>query len=147
MELAKIEKLIEKYLEAETTLEEEKFLKKYFSENKVPSHLEEYRKLFSYYVNNSLDVSSKPITLNGNKSINRNRPLISWLAVAAMAVLFFSVFSIYQNNITEKKQAELAYMETQRALELISISLNKGNNAIAQLQTFENSQNKIFKNN
>ena len=147
MELAKIEKLIEKYLEAETTLKEELFLKKFFSENKVPAHLEEYRKLFSYYVNNSLDVSSKPITLNRNKSLNKNRPLISWLAVAAMAVLFFSIFSIYQNNITEKKQAELAYMETQRALELISVSLNKGNNAIAQLQTFENSQNKIFKNN
>ena len=29
MELAKIEKLIEKYLEAETTLKEEIFLKKY----------------------------------------------------------------------------------------------------------------------
>ena len=94
-----------------------------------------------------MDVSYKPITLNTNRSLNRNRPLISWLAVAAMAVLFFSVFSIYQNNITEKKQAELAYMETQRALELISISLNKGNDAIAQLQTFETSQNKIFKNN
>lgn len=141
MELAKIEKLIEKYIEAETTLEEEIFLKKYFTEKDVPSHLEEYRKLFSYFVNNSLDVSNKPITLPQNRSI------ISWLAVAAIAVLFVSIFSIYQNNLNERKQAELAYMETQRALDLISFSLNKGNDAIAQLQTFENSQNKIFKNN
>lgn len=141
MELSKIEKLIEKYLEAETSLEEEIFLKKYFSENEVPPHLEAYRKLFSYFSNNSLDVSSKPIALP------KNRSLISWLAVAAIAVLFVSVFSIYQNNISGQKQAELAYMETQKALELISLSLNKGNNAIAQLQTFEDSQNKIFKNN
>ncbi len=141
MELAKIEKLIEKYLEAETTLEEEIFLKKYFTEKDVPSHLEEYKKLFSYFVNNSLEVSSKPITLPQNRSI------ISWLAVAAIAVLFVSIFSIYQNNIIEKKQAELAYMETKKAFDLISFSLNKGNDAIAQLQTFENSQNKIFKNN
>ncbi len=141
MELAKIEKLIEKYIEAETTLEEEIFLKKYFTEKDVPSHLEEYRKLFSYFVNNSLDVSNKPITLPQNRSI------ISWLAVAAIAVLFVSIFSIYQNNLNERKQAELAYMETQRALDLISFSLNRGNDAIAQLQTFENSQNKIFKNN
>ena len=140
MELVKIEKLIEKYLEAETNLKEEIFLKKYFSENEVPSHLEEYRTLFSYFSNRSLDVSTKPITLSKDRSI------ISWLAVAAIAVLFVSIFSIYQNNINERTQAELAYMETQRALDLISFSLNKGNNAIAQLQTFENSQNKIFKN-
>ena len=140
MELAKIEKLIDKYLEAETTLEEENILKKYFSEKDVPSHLEEYRKLFSYFVNNSLDASSRPITLPKNRSI------ISWLAVAAIAVLFVSIFSIYQNNLNERKQAELAYMETQKALDLISFSLNKGNDAIAQLQTFENSHNKIFKN-
>jgi len=140
MELAKIEKLIEKYLEAETTLEEEIFLKKYFTEKDVPSHLEEYRKLFTYFVNSSLDTSRKPITLP------RNRSIISWLAVAAIAVLFVSIFSIYQNNLNERKQAELAYMETQKALDLISFSLNKGNDAIAQLQTFENSHNKIFKN-
>jgi len=140
MELVKIEKLIEKYLEAETTLKEEIFLKKYFSENEVPSHLEEYKTLFSYFSNNSLDTSSKPITLSKDRSV------IGWLAVAAIAVLFVSVFSIYQNNISDKKQAELAYMETQKALDLISFSLNKGNNAIAQLQTFESSQNKIFKN-
>lgn len=141
MGLAKIEKLLEKYLAAETSLEEEIFLKKYFSENEVPPHLEAYRKLFSYFSDNSLDVSSKPI------SLPKNRSIISWLAVAAIAVFFVSIFSIHQNNISEQKQAELAYMETQKALELISLSLNKGNNAIAQLQTFENSQNKIFKNN
>ena len=122
-------------------MEEEIFLKKYFSENEVPPHLEAYRKLFSYFSDNSLDVSSKPI------SLPKNRSIISWLAVAAIAVFFVSIFSIHQNNISEQKQAELAYMETQKALELISLSLNKGNNAIAQLQTFENSQNKIFKNN
>jgi len=141
MELDKIDKLIGKYLETETTLEEEKFLKKYFSKNEVPPHLEAYRKLFNYFDNNSLDVSSKPI------SLPHNRSLISWLAVAAIAVLFVTVFSIYENNINERKQAELAYLETQKALELISFSLNKGNNAIAQLQTFEKSQNKYFKNN
>lgn len=140
MELNKIEKLIEKYLEAKTNLEEEMLLRKYFSENKVPLHLEGYKNLFNYFNVNSLDTSSSTI------SLPKNRSVISWLAIAAMVVLFVSIFSIYQNNINEKKHAELAYMETQKALELISQSLNKGTNAIAQLQTFENSQNKIFKN-
>ena len=50
MELAKIEKLISKYLEAETTLEEENILKNYFSKDDIPIHLVEYKKLFNYLI-------------------------------------------------------------------------------------------------
>jgi hypothetical protein len=69
-----------------------------------------------------------------------------WLSIAAIAVLFVGIFSVHQNKITERQEAQLAYAETQKALELISFNLNKGTKAIAQLQTFENTQNKIFKN-
>ena len=141
MELAKIEKLISKYLEAETTLEEENILKNYFSKDDIPIHLVEYKKLFNYFTNNSLDISTKTISLP-QKSLS-----LKWLSVAAMIILFVGIFSIYQKNITEKEEARLAYIETQKALELISHNLNKGHGAIAQLQTFENTQNKIFKNN
>ena len=140
MELAKIEKLIIKYLEAETTLEEERILKNYFSKDDIPLHLVEYKKLFNYYSNSSSDISTKSISLP-QCSLS-----LRWLSVAAMVILFVSTFSIYQKNITEKEEARLAYVETQKALELISYNLNKGSGAIAQLQTFENTQNKIFKN-
>ncbi|MCK5677726.1 MAG: hypothetical protein KAH72_04555 [Flavobacteriaceae bacterium] len=140
MELAKIEKLIIKYLEAETTLEEERILKNYFSKDDIPLHLVEYKKLFNYYSNSSSDISTKSI------SLPQSSLSLRWLSVAAMVILFVSTFSIYQKNITEKEEARLAYVETQKALELISYNLNKGSGAIAQLQTFENTQNKIFKN-
>ncbi len=140
MELAKIEKLIIKYLEAETTLEEERILKNYFSKDDIPLHLVEYKKLFNYYSNSSSDISTKSI------SLPQSSVSLKWLSVAAMVILFVSSFSIYQKNIAEKEEAKLAYIETQKALELISYNLNKGNGAIAQLQTFENTQNKIFKN-
>ena len=139
MELAKIEKLINKYLEAETTLEEEKLLKDYFSKEDIPVHLVEYKKLFNYYTNSSLDVSTKTISLP-KVALN-----LKWLSVAAMVIFFVGIFSVYQNNIKEKEEAQLAYIETQKALELISFNLNKGNDAIAQLQTLGNTQNKIFK--
>ena len=74
-----------------------------------------------------------------------------------MLVFFIGIFSVYQQNESEQEEARLAYMETQRALELISKSLNKGTvaiaqldnfnkgtSAIAQLQTFESTQRKIF---
>lgn len=141
MELFKIEKLIEKYLNAETTLQEEDILKKYFSQDEIPSHLISYKSLFNYYSNSKLEEVNKTITLP-NKRIN-----LRWLSIAAAFVLMVSIYSIHQNNIREKEEARLAFMETQKALNLISYNLNKGNKAVAQLKTFENTQNKIFINN
>lgn len=141
MELFKIEKLIEKYLNAETTLQEEDILKKYFSQDEIPSHLISYKYLFNYYSNSKLEEVNKTITLP-NKRINLRR-----LSIAAAFVLMVSIYSIHQNNIREKEEARLAFMETQKALNLISYNLNKGNKAVAQLKTFENTQNKIFINN
>ena len=49
MELARIEKLLDKYFEGETTISEEKELKVYFTGETVPSHLEKYKDLFGYF--------------------------------------------------------------------------------------------------
>ncbi|MCK4561414.1 MAG: hypothetical protein KAT78_00770 [Flavobacteriaceae bacterium] len=139
MELAKIEILLEKYLEAKTTLAEESILKKYFSQEDVPVHLLEYKELFNYFSDDALDILNQKIVLPVAKTN------LKWLSIAAAVVLFVSIFSLYQNDLVEKREAQQAYLETQKALNLISQSLNKGGNAIAQLQVFENTQNKIFK--
>ncbi len=151
MESARIEKLLEKYYEAETTLKEEKELKDYFAQSDVPAHLTEHKGMFNYFNDSSLETSSRSIKLSSRTIALR------WLSVAAMLVFFVSVFSLYQQNEAEKEEARLAYQETQKALELISKSLNKGAGAIAQLdnfnkgtsamaelQAFENTQSKVF---
>jgi hypothetical protein len=143
MELVKIEKLIEKYDKAETTLEEEKILKDYFLNENIPNYLESYKSMFTYFNDSSLEHSNKSISLSKPKENNYLR----WLSVAAMIVFFMGIFSVYQKNLREKEEARMAYMETQKALNMISQTLNKGNNAIAQLQVFENTQNRIFKTN
>ena len=66
-----------------------------------------------------------------------------WLSVAASIVLLVSVYTGYQNN--QQKKAERIYAETKQAFELLSTNLNKGTVAIAQLQHFEDTKNKIFK--
>ena len=151
MESAKIEKLLEKYYEAETSLQEEKILKEYFSGSEIPAHLQEHKDIFNYFDNSLLETSNRSIKLT------KRTIALRWLSIAAMLVFFISVYSLYQQNEAEKQEARLAYMETQKALDLISSSLNKGTGAIAQLdnfnkgtvaitelQAFEKTQSKIF---
>ena len=145
MELANIEKLIEKYENAETSLQEEQVLKAYFQNENIPTHLLEYKALFNYFDESSTVQFTKTIPLKPRKSNWK------WLSIAAAVVLMFSVYSVnYLDNIIitdkERHDAELAYAETQKAFQLISQNLNKGGNvAMAGLQEFGNAQNKIFK--
>jgi len=137
MELANIEKLLEKYENAETTIAEEKALKNYFSKGNVAPHLEEYQALFGYFSTSKNERFTKTIQLNSQKKSWK------WLSVAASVVLLVSVYNGYEN--IQQRKAEKVYAETIGALELLSANLNKGNVAIAQLQRFDDTTNKIFK--
>ncbi len=143
MELANIEKLIEKYENAETSLQDEQALKKYFQQHNIPEHLQEYKAMFSYFEESKTERFTKTIPLKPR------RQHWKWLTVAASIVLLISVY--YTNNSSdftekERKEAEIALQETQKAFQLISKNLNKGENiAIAGLHEFSKTQQKIFK--
>ena len=137
MGLANIEKLLEKYLDAETTIAEEKKLKNYFSSENVAPHLQEYQELFGYFSTNKNERFTKTIQLKTQKTNWK------WLSVAASIVLLVSVYTGYQKN--QQRKAEKLYHETQMAFGMLAANLNKGSDAIAQLQYFEDTTNKIFK--
>ncbi|MBG7630652.1 MAG: hypothetical protein IZT56_09485 [Bacteroidetes bacterium] len=137
MELVNIEKLLQKYLDAETTIAEENELRTYFLSDNVAPHLEEYQALFGYFSNSQKEKLTKPIQLKTKKTNWK------WLSVAASVVLLVSVYTGYQNN--QQQKAEKIYNETRMALGMLSDNLNKGNNAIAQLQYFEDAKSKVFK--
>lgn len=144
MELSNIEKLLIKYENAETSLQEEKVLKNYFNNNNnVPAHLLEYKALFGYFNKSSEEQFTKTIQLKPRRSN------WAWLSVAAAIVLTISIYTFRNDDgisDSERREAELAYLETQKAFQLISQNLNKGGNvAIAGLQEFEKAQNKVFK--
>jgi hypothetical protein len=144
MELSNIEKLLIKYENAETSLQEEKVLKNYFNNNNnVPAHLLEYKALFGYFNKSSEEQFTKTIQLKPRRSN------WAWLSVAAAIVLTISIYTFRNDDgisDSERREAELAYLETQKAFQLISQNLNKGGNvAIAGLQEFEKAHNKVFK--
>ncbi|WP_298764010.1 hypothetical protein [uncultured Polaribacter sp.] len=137
MELANIEKLIEKYLNAATTLQEETTLKIYFTEGDVAPHLQEYKYLFAYFKTAKQDKFTKTINLKTKK---RN---YKWLSVAASVMLLFSVFIGKQEY--DKYQAKKMYAQISKGLKLLSSNLKKGEKAVAHLYVYENSVKKIVK--
>jgi len=142
MELASIEKLVEKYENAETTLQEEATLKAYFLSDNVAPHLEEYQMMFTYFQISKDETYTKTIELKTKKKRN-----FKWLSVAASVVLSFSVYlgNEKMNEIQERKQAEQTLAEVTNALKMLSGNLKKGNEAFNNLYAYEDSVNKIFK--
>ena len=143
MELANIERLLVKYENAETTLKEEDALRTYFASNKVAPHLKEYQLIFKYFKSNTDETYTKRIILK-NKIKKSN-----WVMVAASIILLLSTYSGLNiiNQYKEKKQAAENLAQISNVLKIVSTNLKKGNQALKKLHVYEDSVNKIFKNN
>lgn len=144
MELANIEKLVEKYLNAETSLQEEATLRNYFLSDNVAPHLEAYQSMFSYFQFNKGETYTKAIKLKPEKTKRKN---LKWLSVAASIALLVSVYLGYDQyeKYQERVLAEETYAKVENALLMLSTNLNKGKSAFNNLYTYENTVNKIFK--
>jgi len=137
MEAQKIDILIQKYLDAETSLKEESILSDYFNNNNnIEPHLEEYKILFSYFESEKLERYSKTINL----PIKRNW---NWVGMAASIVLIFGMY--FGNGIYQRNEARIAYQQTNEAFTLIASNLNKGTKSIQYLGEFDKTRKKIFK--
>ncbi len=144
MELANIEELVEKYLDATTTLQEEATLKKYFTGDNVAIHLQEYTSLFNYFSIAKEEQFKKTINLASKKSKKRN---LTWLSAAASIALFVSIFFGKQqyDKHEQRKEAQRIYVQVSKGLTLLSSNLKKGEQAVAVLYAYENTINKKLK--
>lgn len=143
-----IEKLLEKYFEATTTAAEERTLREYFAKESVATHLEQYRPMFNYFSNAKEEKYTKLPTLS-EPLTPRKRLSYKWVSVAAVAVLSFGIYfgaDGYQ-KYQERKQAEYAYNETKKALDLLAQNFGKGTEKVAYLREFEVAKNKIYNEN
>ena len=159
MELDNIEQLLEKYENAETTLQEEQQLKNYFTQETVEPHLEVYKSMFQYFSQTQEEQFTKDVPLTPSKTYT----LYKWISVAAVAVLMFGVYTQVNKPSQPTGEQLLAYNQTMDALNLVSSkfkkgnesmnalglmssSLNKGTENMAYINQFSNATNKIFKN-
>ncbi|WP_343486015.1 hypothetical protein [Allomuricauda sp. d1] len=145
MELDKnIEKLLEKYFEATTTVAEEATLRDYFAQEHVATHLEQYRPMFNYFSSAKEERYTKQVPLKPRKKLDYR-----WISAAAAVVLAFGIYfgaDSYQ-SYHEQKQAEYAYQETKKALSLLAENFGKGTEKMAYLQEFEVAKAKVFNEN
>lgn len=150
MELDRIEKLVKKYFEAETSIAEEKELKDYFASSNVAQHLEQYTPIFGYFVQAKKEQFKATISLTA-AARGRKRKNLVWLSVAASIAVLISV-SLYTFNQPSKSNdfgttddPVIAFRETQKALAMISEHVNKGIGSMKYINEYEQSKNKIFK--
>ena len=151
MELNKIENILEKYFQGETTIAEENQLKEYFSSSNVAQHLEQYKPMFGYFSQVKQQKSTQNIPLKTKK---RN---VAWLSIAASVVVLLSIGTYFyvseKNTAPVVAQTELgtyddpeeALEATQKALALLSSNVNVGIESVQYIKEYEQSKNKIFK--
>lgn len=151
MEFNKIEDLLEKYFQGETSIAEENQLKEYFSSSNVAQHLEQYKPMFGYFSQVKEQKSTQEIPLKAKK---RN---IAWLSIAASVVVLLGIGTYFfvseKNAAPTVAQSELgtyddpeeALAATQKALALLSNNVNVGIESVQYIQEYQQSKNKIFK--
>jgi hypothetical protein len=154
MEFNKIEDLLEKYFQGETSIAEEKELKDYFSSSNVAQHLEQYKPLFGYFSQVKEQKSTQDIPLPKSRDKKRN---VAWLSIAASAVVLLGVGTYFyvseknaapavaQTDLGTYDDPEEALAATQKALALLSSNVNVGIGSVQYIKEYEQSKNKIFK--
>ena len=164
MVLDNIEQLIEKYENAETTLQEEQQLKHYFAKETVAPHLEVYKPMFTYFLHSQNEQFTKDVPLKSKQTYS----LYQWISVAAIAVVMLGVYFSGMLEPSGRSLSTLtpdeliAYNQAMDAFELLSTSfkkgtdnmeaittmsesLTKGQENLAHLGTFDNTIDKVFK--
>ena len=163
MELREIEILLKKFYDGKTVEQEESILMEYFREQEVPEHLQPDKAYFLYLENqgqkkleepdydellkNAIEDDSQPPE---NKKMRFRNPFTMIDVAAAILILagiFFTLkYDIKQNNDGMPSHKTLtdtyedpykAYIETRKALLLVSENLNKGTEDLSYLNQFD----------
>lgn len=147
MELDKIEALLAKYEEGNTSLAEEKSLREYFTSGDVPSHLEEYKLIFTYVARENTAAYPREIKVETHKK------RYAFTGIAASIVLAVGLFVGLNNGQEDLNQQDLgtiedpqeAYEKAKESLQLISAALNSGREDLAYIEEFDKAKNKYIK--
>ncbi len=144
-----VRKLLDKYWEGETSLEEEAKLRSYFSEEDVADEFLPFQAMFTFFSNASSMRMEAEIPQPAIKQLSEDRPATKirslgwWRAAAAAVVLAIGLFFINRQMVQTQtietytyqdtfEDPELAYAEFKRMMAFVSSKMNKGVNKASQ---------------
>ena len=162
MDYKRIEELLQKYWEAETTLEEEQEISRYFEEtDEIPQHLQETAQVFGYFqmqkkteageleIEKSAKSTEIKVEMPGKKT-----KVIPWnfkrtlnIAAAIGGVVVASIIIRNQTMIEETpdtfEDPQVAFEETKKAFEMLASKWNKGKDGAMKIKTINEAQEKV----
>lgn len=150
MESQIIEKLLDRYFEAETSAAEEARLKSYFTSGEVAPHLQQYIPMFCYFEQAKTEHFTKEVSYVPKQSriSAGKRKVYSWVAIAASIVILMGIVVQQENQVSEfgtYEDPELAMEKTREALQMMSLYMNSGTEELAYIEEFNSTKNKIVK--
>lgn len=158
MDYHEVRQLLEKYWSGNTSLEEERSLKIFFSTHTtdLPEDLMEVASLFEYYEETALQTMpafSSPWDIKEATGQRRFRILKSYWDYAAIFILILaSVWILKPTGKTISQSVaiqdtyqdpEQAMIATQKALQVLANNLNRGKDEMEKLALFHEAQQKV----
>ena len=158
MDLDKINGLLQKYGNAETSLEEEQQLRTFFAREPVPESLKETASLFRYFEKQKeVGLDDPTFDKNLRQRIKPKGKMISMVQVARIAAGLLVVVAATFFIREEVRKAfpdepedtysdpKVAFEETKKALMMISNSFNKAQKEASKINVFNEAQEKIHR--
>jgi hypothetical protein len=160
-DLKKIEELLEKFYNGETSLEEERKLQWYFQTHDVPMHLRPDAELFRSNYKRSIDEDAPELTEKLAKLLDEQDKKLRFLipvrslrwisAIAASVIILLSLWICFGRDSIRNhtkfadtfNDPKIAYQESMKALLLVSEKLNEGTKDLQQLKKYNQSFSKL----
>ncbi len=157
MDSKEIGRLLEKYWNCETSLEEEQLLRNYFNGPDVAEPLKEAAELFRFFEQERRRSLDADFDLNIEKTVKKGDrqakvvSMVRWVQIARIAagVLVVAAAGYFVKNEVDKKNEgnitdpKVALEETKKALMLISKSFGKARDGAGKINLFNEAEEKI----
>ena len=144
MEYNSVKKLLDRYFEGETSIQEEQQLRSYFASSDIDVTFEEYAPLFSAFKKASEITYDLPVVLPKKRS-----PLKYIASIAAVAIIALVLWVQNVNNnvgiSSSYENEEVAILKTKQALGVMSQIITNSTTKLEVVSEFDKASSTLFK--